>query len=167
MQSNNLIIKIITQKLKGNMENIENIENTNEEVKRSGRPRLETKMLPEWKKIIIESGQQGKHITDFLIKLGISWDGHRALMKRNKEYYTAVQEYQILAENWWYENGRSAMDENGGMGYNSRMFSLIMRNKFSERWSDSTKVDVTTAGDKLTNSPSKIEIEIIKSKIEE
>ena len=164
MQSNNSIIKIITQKLKGNMENIEN---TNEQENKVGRPKLEYTMTPEWKKIILECGAEGKHITDFLIKLGISWVGHRALMKRNKQYYAAVQEYEILSENWWYENGRTAMDENGGMGYNSRMFSLIMRNKFSERWSDSTKVDVTTAGDKLTNGPSKIEIEIIKSKIEE
>ena len=148
------------------MENID-IDNINEGENKVGRPRLETTMQPEWKKIIIECGAEGKHITDFLIKLGISWVGHRALMKRNKQYYAAVQEYEILSENWWYENGRTAMDENGGMGYNSRMWSLIMRNKFSERWSESSKVDVTTAGDKLTNSPSKIEIEIIKSKIEE
>jgi hypothetical protein len=148
------------------MENI-NIENTNEEVKRSGRPKLETKMIPEWKKIVIESGQQGKHITDFLIKLGISWVGHRALMKRNKDYYAAVQEYQILAENWWYENAHTSMAESGGMGYNSRLWSLIMRNKFGESWSEATKVDVTTQGDKLSNGPSKIEIEIIKSKIED
>ena len=147
------------------MENID-IDNINEGENKVGRPRLETTMQPEWKKIIIECGAEGKHITDFLIKLGISWVGHRALMKRNKQYYAAVQEYEILSENWWYENGRTAMDENGGMGYNSRMWSLIMRNKFSERWSESSKVDVTTAGDKLTNSPSKIEIEIIKSKIE-
>jgi hypothetical protein len=164
MQSSNSIIRIITQKLKGNMENIEN---TNEGENKVGRPRLETTMTPEWKKIILECGAEGKHITDFLIKLGISWVGHRSLMKRNKEYYTAVQEYEILSENWWYENGRTAMDENGGMGYNSRMWSLIMRNKFSERWSEATKVDLTTQGDKLSNGPSKIEIEIIKSKIEE
>ena len=145
------------------MENIEN----NEEEKKSGRPKLEHTMTPEWKKIILDSGREGKHITDFLIKLGISWVGHHALMKRNKQYYAAVNEYQILAENWWYENAHTAMAESGGMGYNSRLFSLIMRNKFGQNWSEATKVDVTTQGDKLNNGPSKIEIEIIKSKIED
>jgi len=145
------------------MENIEN----NEEEKKGGRPKLEYTMTPEWKKIILECGAEGKHITDFLIKLGISWAGHRSLMKRNKQYYAAVNEYQILAENWWFQNAHTAMSESGGMGYNSRLWSLIMRNKFGESWSEATKVDVTTAGDKLNNGTSKIEIEIIKSKIED
>ena len=63
-----------------------------------GRPRLETTMNPEWYNIIIESGKQGKHITQFLIELGISWEGHHALLKRNTKYNEAVQEYKKLCE---------------------------------------------------------------------
>ena len=63
-----------------------------EEIKRSkGRPRLETTMSPVWYDVIIQAGKQGKHITHFLSELGISWEGHYSLLKRNLKYYEAVQ----------------------------------------------------------------------------
>ena len=51
-----------------------------------GRPKLEETMNPEWYKIIIDAGVEGKHITQFLIELGISWEGHYRLLKTNKKY---------------------------------------------------------------------------------
>jgi hypothetical protein len=58
---------------------------------------------------------------------------------------------------------RLSMEETGGTGYNSRLWSLIMRNKFGDRWSESSKVDMTSAGKELQSNP--IQIEIIKTVI--
>lgn len=128
-----------------------------------GRPRVETRLNPMWKEMILESGKQGKHITDFLIKLGISWEGHYTLLKRNKEYSETVQEYTKLCENYWYEMMINSMEKNGGNGFNSRLWSLVVRNKFPNNWSESTKVDVTTNGQDI-NGDNKIQVEIIKPK---
>ena len=126
-----------------------------------GRPRLELTMPTEWEKIIIDAGKEGKHITDFLITLGISWDGHHSLLKRSKKYSEAVQMYERLCEQWWYEKARISMEESEGAGFNSKLWSLIMRNKFGSRWSEASRVDVTTNGDKINQTP--IQIEIIKT----
>jgi len=132
---------------------------------KGGRPRLETTMPEGWYEIIIEAGREGKHITEFLIILGISWEGHYHLLKRNKKYYEAVQEYKKLCEQFWYNLAHSAMIDDGGNKFNSRLWSLVMRNKFGDNWSEQTKVDVTTQGDKIDNK--QIQIEIIRNKKED
>ena len=53
------------------------------EKKGVGRPKLENTMNTEWYNIIIDAGKTGKHITQFLIEIGISWEGHYKLLKRN------------------------------------------------------------------------------------
>ena len=133
-----------------------------ENSKGRGRPRLETTMSPQWYEVIIESGKQGKHITNFLKDLGISWEGHHALIKRNTKYSEAVQEYNKLCEEYWFNLAHKSMEKDGGQGFNSRLWSLIVRNKFPQHWSESTKVDVTTAGQAIDKQP--ITIEIIKNK---
>ena len=125
-----------------------------------GQPRSESKFPDNWKELILESGKNGKHITDFLIKLDISWENHDNLLERNKEYSETVSQYQKLCENWWFENAHSHMIENGGARYNQRLWSLIMRNKFGKRWSDKNEVDITSKGEKIEQN--KLEIEIIK-----
>lgn len=129
-----------------------------------GRPPLEHTMDPSWYDIIIDAGKKGKHITDFLITLGISWDGHSALLKRNTKYSEAVQEYKKLCENYWFNLAHKSMDKDGGAGFNSRLWSLIVRNKFPEHWSDQSRIDLTTQGDKINDTP--IQIEIVKQRIE-
>lgn len=142
------------------------MEENNEQTKRGpGRPRLEDTMTPEWYKIVIDAGKEGKHITQFLIELGISWEGHHSLLKRNKKYSEAVQQYNKLCENYWYNMAQESMVKNGGNGFNSRLWSLIVRNKFPEHWSESTNIDVTTKGEQL-NSDNKIQVEIIKKNID-
>lgn len=133
-----------------------------ESVKGRGRPRLETTMSPVWYDVIIQAGKDGKHITHFLTELGISWEGHHALIKRNLKYSEAVQEYNKLCEEYWFNLAHKAMDKDGGQGFNSRLWSLIVRNKFPQHWSESSRVDVTTAGQALDKQP--ITIEIIKNK---
>jgi len=132
------------------------------EKRKVGRPPLEKTINPEWKQIILEAGQQGKHITDFLITLGISWEGHYSLMKRNQEYNVAVQDYEKLCENYWYNMARTSMSKDGGQGFNARLWSLIVRNKFPKHWSETTKVDMTSQGQKIGGEP--VQIEIIRQK---
>ena len=95
--------------------------------------------------------------------MGISWEGHYSLLKRNLKYYEAVQEYNKLCEEYWFNLAHTSMETNGGQGFNSRLWSLIVRNKFPQHWSESTKVDVTSAGEALDKQP--ITIEIIKTKL--
>jgi hypothetical protein len=49
---------------------------------------------------------------------------------------------------------------------NSNLWSLIMRNKFKDQWNVEKKVDITSGGEKI-DSPKKIEIEIIKNKLDD
>lgn len=125
-----------------------------------GRPKAEHTIPENWEEIIINAGKEGKHITQFLIDLKISRETHSNLLARNKKYFDTVQTYNELCENWWFNNAHDSMKENGGMGYNSRLWSLIMRNKFGDRWSESSKVDITSK-DEPINAP--IQIEIIKT----
>jgi len=59
-----------------------------EEKRGRGRPKAETTMTPMWKEIILEAGRNGHHISHFLIELGISYDTHYEMIKRNK--FTAI-----------------------------------------------------------------------------
>jgi len=124
--------------------------------------KVETTFPENWKELILESGKEGKHITDFLIKLNISWEAHEKLLERNKEYHETVSSYQKLCEQWWFNNAHNHMIENGGRNYNARLWSLIMRNKFGKNWSDKQQVDVTSQGEKIQEN--KLQIEIIKPK---
>lgn len=133
----------------------------NEEKNKGGRPRLEITMPPEWYSIIIEAGREGKHITDFLITLGISWEGHYALLRRNKKYSEAFKEYNKLCEQWWYERAYEAMASGNSNRFNQRLWTIIMKNKFKDSWSDEKQIDITTQGDKI-HDQNNIQIEIIK-----
>jgi hypothetical protein len=127
-----------------------------------GRPRLEQTMNPEWYNIIIEAGKNGKHITQFLLELGISWEGHGALLKRNKRYSEAFNKYNILCEQWWFNKAHEAISSGESNKFNQRLWSQIMSNKFKDNWRDEKKVDITTQGDKINTSENTIQVEIIR-----
>ena len=124
--------------------------------------KVETTFPENWREIILHSGMEGKHITDFLIKLNISWEAHDKLLDRNPDYRETVSSYQKLCEQCWFNNAHNHMIENGGRNYNARLWSLIMRNKFGKNWSDKQQVDVTSQGEKIQEN--KLQIEIIKPK---
>jgi hypothetical protein len=134
-----------------------------EEKRGRGRPRLELTMPTQWYEIIVESGREGKHITDFLIKLGISWEGHYELLKRNTKYSEAFNEYNKLCEQWWYSKAHEAVERGESNKFNQRLWLQIVKNKFRDNWKDEKQVDVTTKGDKVTQDKS-ITIEIVNSK---
>lgn len=139
----------------------------NEEPKRGrGRPRLEYTMDPEWYNIIIDAGREGKHITQFLISLGISWDGHYDLLKRNKKYSQAFKEYNKLCEDWWFNKAHESILNNESNKFNQRLWTIIMKNKFKDSWSDEKQVDITSKGDKIGQENS-IQVEIIRKSIDD
>lgn len=133
---------------------------------KGGRPRLEHTMDPEWYKIIVDAGMNGRHVTSFLKELGISWEGHYALLKRNTKYSEAFNEYQKLCEEWWYNLAHESMSRDGGKQFNSRLWTIIVKNKFRENWRDEKSLDVTSQGEKI-QSDNKIQVEIIKNQIED
>jgi hypothetical protein len=132
-----------------------------EQKNKGGRPRLEKTLTPEWYNIMIDAGRNGKHITDFLITLGISWEGHYALLKRDKKYSEAFKEYTKLCEQWWYERAHEAIATGQSNKFNQRLWTIIMKNKFKANWQDEKQIDITTQGDKI-NDNNPIQIEIIK-----
>lgn len=140
--------------------------NESNEKRKPGRPRVETYLNPEWYNIIIDSGREGRHITDFLIKLGISWDTHYELIKRNVVYADAIKEYNKLCEQWWYERAHEAVSSGNSNKFNQRLWLQIVKNKFRDNWKDEKQIDVTTQGDKVTDNKS-IQIEIIQPNGEE
>jgi len=143
-----------------------NIQEDNEPIKNPvGRPRLEKTMNPVWKEIMLEAGRSGKHVTQFLIDLGISWNGHYDLLKRNKEYSQSFLEYQKLCENFWFEMAHNSMIENEGAGFNTKLWQVIMTNKFKQNWKSEKHIDLTSLGDKIEPSKNPIQIEIIRKEM--
>jgi hypothetical protein len=137
-----------------------------EEPKRGpGRPRVETRMNPKWKEIIIQAGKDGQHITHFLKELNISFDTHCALKKRNYQYSEAVKEYEKFCEDWWFSKARESVEKGESNKFNQRLWTVIMKNKFRHNWQDEKQVDITSGGEKL-QSDNKIQVEIIKTKLE-
>jgi hypothetical protein len=128
-----------------------------------GRPRMEETMHPEWYNIMIDAGREGKHITQFLIELGMSWETHYSLLKRNKKYLEAFNEYQKLCEQWWYNKAHESIANGDSNRFNQRLWTIIMKNKFKNNWQDEKQVDITSKGEKISQD-NKIEIEIIKTK---
>jgi hypothetical protein len=132
-----------------------------EEKKKTGRPPLEKTMPPQWYEIMVEAGRNGKHITEFLIQLGISWEGHHALLKRNLKYSEAFNEYNKLCEQWWFNKAHESIAKGESNRFNQRLWTIIMKNKFKDNWRDEKQMDITTQGDKISDGKT-IQIEIIK-----
>lgn len=142
------------------------MENSDEQKKKVGRPRIENSLPPDWKEMILQSGREGKNNTDYLIKLNISAAVSYDLIKRNKEFAETIEEYKKLCEQWWFNKAQEAFAENKSNTVNQKLWLTIMKNKFRDNWKDDKSVDVTTNGDKITQ-PSTIQIEIIKPDIED
>jgi hypothetical protein len=143
--------------------------NENEDKPRRGRgrPRVENKINPMWKDIMLESGEKGKHTTEILIELGISWNGHYAMLERNKEYKQTYSEFLKLAENYWFNLALDAMNDNGGNKFNTRLWETVMKNRFKENWKNEKQVDITSQGEKINGTDNKIQVEIIKKNLED
>jgi hypothetical protein len=57
------------------------------------------------------------------------------------------------------------MSENEGAGFNTKLWQVIMTNKFKQNWKSERHIDVTTQGEKLEPSKNPIQIEIIRKEM--
>ena len=132
-----------------------------------GRPLKNLNDLPQnWKLICQEMGQEGMFDVDLRVKLGITKDTFYSLLENEPEFSEAVKEFRELSHTWWSSIPRKGFKNGESKNLNSNLYSLIMRNRFKDDWNAEKKVDITTGGDKL-DSNNKIQIEILKTKIEE
>jgi hypothetical protein len=111
-------------------------------------------------------GQEGMFDVDLRVKLGITKDTFYSLLENEPEFSEAVSEFRELSHTWWASIPRKGFKNGESKNLNSNLYSLIMRNRFKDDWNAEKKVDITTGGDKL-DSNNKIQIEILKTKIEE
>ena len=132
-----------------------------------GRPLKNLNDLPQnWKLICQEMGQEGMFDVDLRVKLGITKDTFYSLLENEPEFSEAVKEFRELSHTWWSSIPRKGFKNGESKNLNSNLYSLIMRNRFKDEWNAEKKVDITTGGDKL-DSNNKIQIEILKTKIDE
>jgi hypothetical protein len=132
-----------------------------------GRPRKTLNDLPNnWKLRLIEMGQEGMFDMDAKVYLGISNDLFDRLLDEEPEFLETISKMRQLSETWWTSISRKSFQNGTSKNVNSNLYSLIMRNAYKKNWNEAqTKVDITTGGDKIDGNK-KIEIEIIKSKID-
>ena len=115
---------------------------------------------------MLEAGRDGKHLTEVLTILNISWNGHYGLLSRNKEYSQAYSEFLKLAETFWFNLAYESMVENKGMGFNTKLWETIMKNRFKENWKTERQIDVTSMGEKIGDDKN-ITIEIVRNNLGE
>ena len=132
-----------------------------------GRPRKTLNDLPEgWQLRLKEMGAEGMLDIDAIVYLGISKETFYDFLGEYSEFSDAVNEMRNLSQTWWASIPRKGFKDGKSKDLNSNLWHLVMRNKFKDEWNTEKKVDITTGGDKI-DSTKKIEIEIIKTKLED
>jgi len=132
-----------------------------------GRPRKTLNDLPEgWQLRLKEMGAEGMLDIDAIVYLGISKETFYVMLEEYTEFSDAVNEMRNLSQTWWASIPRKGFKDGKSKDLNSNLWHLVMRNKFKDEWNTEKKVDITTGGDKI-DSTKKIEIEIIKTKLED
>lgn len=132
-----------------------------------GRPRKTLNDLPEgWQLRLKEMGAEGMLDIDAIVYLGISKETFYVMLEEYTEFSDAVNEMRNLSHTWWTSIPRKGFKDGKSKDLNSNLWHLVMRNKFKDEWNTEKKVDITTGGDKI-DSTKKIEIEIIKTKLED
>ena len=132
-----------------------------------GRPKITLNDLPtNWKLICKEMGQEGHFDVDLRVKLGINKQTFWRLIEEEPDFSESVQEFRELSHTWWSSIPRKGFKNCESKNLNSNLYSLIMRNRFKDEWNVEKKVDITTGGDKIDQN-NKVQIEIIRTKIED
>ena len=132
-----------------------------------GRPRKTLKDLPNnWQLMCQEMGREGHFDVDLRVRLGITKETFYSLLENEPEFYEAINEFRELSQNWWNSIPKKGFKDGTSKNLNSNLYALIMRNRFKDDWNVEKKVDITTGGDKIDGNK-KIEIEIIKTKIDD
>ena len=137
-----------------------------------GRPKIRIEDLVKrgiwsenWKEEIYQMGKEGKQHTHLMEHFDLSRDTFYTLIKRDKEFSDAVKKAQTYAQNYWMKFAEDAFIKGDSKSINSNLFSLIMRNRFKEDWSEKQYIDHSTNGEKITNND--IVVKIIPPKKDE
>lgn len=132
-----------------------------------GRPKKTLNDLPNgWEIRLREMGEEGMLDIDAIVYLGISKETFYEFLEEYSEFTDTVQEMRNLSHTWWASIPRKGFKDGKSKDVNSNLWHLVMRNKFKDEWNTEKKVDITTGGEKL-DSNKKIEIEIIRKKMED
>jgi hypothetical protein len=133
-----------------------------------GRPRKTLNDLPNnWQLTLDELGRRGRFDMDAKVALGLSNDTFDRLLEDEPEFLEAVSRMRQFSETWWTSISIKSFEQGSSKNINSNLYALMLRNAFKRNWNEAqTKVDITTGGDKIDGNK-KIEIEIIKTKIED
>jgi hypothetical protein len=111
-------------------------------------------------------GNEGMFDIDAIVYLGIGSELFYKWVNENEQFSKTIKEMRELSHTWWASIPRKGFKDGKSKDLNSNLWSLIMRNKFKDQWNVEKKVDITSGGEKI-DSPKKIEIEIIKNKLDE
>jgi hypothetical protein len=131
-----------------------------------GRPKKTLADLPtNWELTLYELGSQGKFDMDAKVSLGISNDLFERLMNEEPKFSEAISKMRQLSETWWTSISIKAFQNGTSKNVNSNLYALMMRNAFKNNWNTTSNVDITSGGEKI-DSTKKIEIEIVRNKIE-
>lgn len=114
----------------------------------------------------IEMGKQGMFDVDLRVAFSISKDTFYLMLEEYPDFLETVNEFRELSHTWWGSIPRKGFQNGESKNLNSNLYSLVMRNRFKDEWNIEKKVDITTGGEKI-DSNKKIEIEIVKSKLED
>jgi hypothetical protein len=111
-------------------------------------------------------GREGYFDVDIRVAFGISKQVFYQFLEEEPEFTETINEFRELSHTFWNSIPRKAFKNGESKNINSNLFALVMRNRFKDEWNEAqTKVDLTSGGEKL-DSTKKIEIEIIKNKLE-
>jgi len=123
-----------------------------------GRPKIRIEDLvkkglwPEdWKEVILQMGREGAQHTHIMEKFDLQRDTYYKLINRDTEFRDTVNKAQTYAQNYWMKFMEEAFIKGDSKSINSNLWSLVMRNKFKEDWSEKKEIDLTTQGDKIKN----------------
>ena len=140
-----------------------------EEKRGRGRPKLRIEELvksgkwPEdWREIILEMGREGKQHTHIMERFDLQRTNFYALMERDQDFMNTVRKMENLAQNYWLKFMEDAFISGKSKDINSNLWSLVMRNKFKQDWSEKQYIDHSTNGEKITNND--IVVKIISPK---
>jgi len=131
-----------------------------------GRPKKKLSDFPKgWELKLLEMGREGMMDVDARVYLGVAKDTFYRLMDEEPYFLETVSAMREASHTWWASIPRKGFKDGTSKNLNSNLYSLVMRNKFGDEWNTEKRVDITSGGEKI-DSNKKIEIEIIKSKLE-
>ena len=105
----------------------------------TGRPRTTVDDLPSnWKKLMLDCGQDGGSATEARVLLGIGNSAWDTLLKDSSIFRETEKRRKALSEVWWERQGRKmAVGAEG----NATVWIFNMKNRFG--WRDKQEIDST------------------------